>query len=121
MRIMSLLLAAIVMIGCGAGNGKHNFPATLTSTITPPTITTLAPTSVPVDSVSFFVTVNGTNFHNDAIVFWNNLPQRTIFVSSTQVLAAIPNTSLQNAGQVPVFVQTLGQTSNTVDFLVSVQ
>ena len=120
MRIMSLLLAAMVIIGCGAGDRKQNFTGKF-SVIAPPTITALSPTSVPVGSVAFFVTVNGTNFGNDAIVFWNNLPQRTVFVTSSQVLASIPNTELQNAGLVPVFVRTAGQTSNTVDFLVSVQ
>jgi hypothetical protein len=81
----------------------------------------LTPDSVPVDSVTFYMTVNGTNFGTDAIVFWNGTPLSTRFVTSQQLMAAVTNTDLMFAGLVHIYVRTGGLNSNTVDFDVSVQ
>jgi hypothetical protein len=86
-----------------------------------PAITTLTPDSVPVDSVPFNMTVNGSNFGTDAIVFWNGTAQSTFFVSSNQLTVRLTDTDLMFTGLVPVYVLTGGQNSNTVDFDVTAQ
>lgn len=120
MRYIGLLLASLLTIGCGTGAGNHN-PHSIVSIFAPPSITTLTPNSVPVNSVPFRMTINGSNFGTDAVVFWNGTPQFTIFVTSKQLMAAVTDTDLLFAGLIPIFVRTGGQNSNTVTFDVAVQ
>lgn len=121
MRFTMVLLAALMAAGCGAGNGKRPAGATFSSTISQPSITALFPLSTPVNSVPFTLTVNGTGFATDAIVFWNGLPQQTTVLTSKQLIAMITSADLTVVGAIPVFVQTSGQNSNTVDFAVNPQ
>ena len=76
---------------------------------------------MPVNSVPFNMTINGSNFSNDAVVFWQGTPQLTFFVTSNQLMVTVTNTDLQFMGLVPIYVHTLGQNSNTVDFNVTPQ
>jgi hypothetical protein len=120
MRFASVILASLLALGCGTGSG--NDPHGLkTSTLSPPSTTELFPNSVPVNSVPFFLTVNGTNFLTDAIVVWNGTALNTTFVSSNQVIAVLQAPDLQNVGLVRVYVRTGGLNSNTVDFDVTAQ
>ncbi len=119
MRYVVLLLAGLLAIGCGTGSGNRD-PLKF-STFSPPFIAVLIPESVPVNSVPFTMTVNGSNFGTDAVVFWNGAPMSTRFVTSNQLMVAVTDTDLMFAGLVRVFVQTGGLNSNTVDFNVSVQ
>jgi hypothetical protein len=120
MRFASVILASLLALGCGTGPG--NDPHGLkTSTLSPPSITELVPNSVPVNSVPFFVTINGTNFLTDATVVWNGAPLSTTFVSSNQLMAVLETTDLQNVGLIRVYVRTGGLNSNTVDFDVTPQ
>jgi hypothetical protein len=120
MRRLVLLLASLLAIGCGNGAGNHD-PHSLVGTISPPSIMALAPETVPVDSAPFMLTVNGSNFGTDAVVFWNGTPLNTRFVTSGQLLATLTDTNLMFAGLIPVYVRTGGLNSNTVDFDLTVQ
>lgn len=120
MRYFVLVVACLFAIGCGAGSGFQG-PGSITQTFSPPSINALTPSSVPVNSVPFTMTVNGTNFGTDTVVFWNGNPLFTIFVNSKQVLANLTDTDLMFAGLVPVYVRTAGLNSNTVQFNVSFQ
>jgi len=86
-----------------------------------PAITALTPSSVPVNSVPFTMTVTGSNFGTDAIVFWNGTAQSTFFVTSNQLMVRLTDTDLMFTGLVPIYVRTGGQNSNTVDFDVTAQ
>jgi hypothetical protein len=120
MRFTSVIFASLLAFGCGTGSG--NDPQGLkTSTFSPPSITELVPNSVPVNSVPFALTVNGTNFLTDAIVVWNGTPLSTTSVTSNQLVAVLGATNLMNAGLVRVYVRTGGLNSNTVDFDVTAQ
>jgi len=121
MRYVPLLLASLIMIGCGTGSMNKTDPPRLVSVFTPPAITELSPTSVPVNSVPFMLTVNGSNFGTDAVVFWNGVAQHTVFITSSQLMVSLTATDLDFTGLVPVYVRTLGQNSNTVDFDVTAQ
>lgn len=120
MRFTSVILACLfAVVGCGdSGHGVHRLK---TSTFAPPSITELVPNSVRVNSVSFVMTVNGTNFSTDAIVIWNGTPLSTQFISSNQLVATLAATNLMNVGLTPVYVRTAGLNSNTVDFDVTPQ
>ena len=120
MRYIGLLLMTLLAIGCGSGiTGSDQRPLSVIST--PPSITELSPTSVPVNSVPFTMTVNGSDFGTDAIVFWNGAPLRTIFITSKQLMATLTETDLMFAGSIPVYVRTAGLNSNTVTFNLSAQ
>ena len=119
MRYISLVLVSLFAIGCGAGRGFHG-PGSIVQSFSSPSITALAPASVPVNSVPFTLTINGENFGTDAVVFWNGAALFTTFVSSKQLLANLTDTNLMFAGLVPVYVRTSGMNSNTVQFNVSV-
>lgn len=82
---------------------------------------TLTPGSVPVNSVPFIMTINGSNFTTDAVVFWQGTPQSTTFITSNQLIVKVTDTDLLFTGLVPIYVRTGGQNSNTVDFDVTAQ
>ena len=121
MQFISVLLVSLLTIGCGTGSGNHDPQGLKTSTFSPPSITELVPSSVPVNSVPFAVTINGTNFLTDATVFWNGTPVITTFVTSNQLVASLEATDLMNVGLTRVYVRTGGLNSNTVDFDVTGQ
>jgi hypothetical protein len=120
MRYLPLLLASLVMIGCGSGS-KGSDPRPLSVVPAPPSIVELSPPSTPVNSVPFFMTVNGSNFGTDATVFWNGVAQHTIFVTSNQLMVSITPTDVQFTGLVQVFVRSGGLNSNTFGFNVTPQ
>jgi hypothetical protein len=120
MRFTSVMLACLLAVGCGTGSGRDPH-VVKTSTFSPPSITELVPNSVPVNSVPFAFTINGTNFLPDAIVIWNGTPLSTTFLSSNQLVAVLAATDLMNVGLIRVYVRTAGLNSNTVDFDVTGQ
>jgi hypothetical protein len=120
MRYFGLLLVSLLLIGCGTPGSSHNDPLRVFIS-TPPSITTLTPGSVPVNSVPFTMTINGSNFLTDAVVFWQGTPQSTLYISSSQLMVKVTDADLMFMGMVPVYVRTGGQNSNTVDFDVAAQ
>ena len=115
MRSASLLLLVVLSVGCGTRQRNVMFG----TSFNPPALTALQPGTVPVNSTPFVLTVNGNNFGRDALVFWNNVPHMARFVNATQLQVAITADDLTTFGLVPVYVQTAGMTSNTVDFDVT--
>jgi len=53
---------------------------------------------------AFTLTVNGTNFETKSVVNFNGQPQATTFVSTTQLLAAIPASDVSVVGNMNVTV-----------------
>lgn len=119
MRSASLLLLVALTVGCGASG--HDPKATFGTSFNPPALTALAPNTVPVNSTPFVLTVTGNNFGSDAIVFWNNAPHMARVMSATQLQVSVTADDLTIFGQVPVYVQTAGMKSNTVNFDVTAQ
>lgn len=119
MRFTGLLLAILLSVGCG--DGSHDPSTKFGTSFTPPALMELSPSTVPVNSVPFTLTVNGANFGTDAVVFWNDIPQSTRFVNPKQLLVTVTDTDLMQFGLAHVFVRTGGLNSNTLDFDVSAQ
>jgi hypothetical protein len=120
--ILPVVLASLI-IGCGGGPdpASKRHPPTLIDVFNVPAIAELVPASVPVNSVGFTLTVNGSDFGTDATVFWNSVAQHTIYVTSGQLIVTVTPEDLQMSGPVPVYVRTEAQNSNTVDFNVTPQ
>jgi len=120
MRCFVLVLASLLLIGCGTSDQSKSDPLKVFVS-SPPSIAELTPGSVPVNSVPFTMTLNGSNFLPDAVVFWQGTPQSTLFVTPNQLTVKLTDTDLMFMGMVPVYVRTGGQNSNTVDFEVTAQ
>ena len=121
MRLSLVLLAAFAMIGCGAGSGPRAHRV-VGSAFFPPSISMLSPTTVPVNSPSFTITVVGNNFGPGAVLYWNGIAlNNTILINSQELMVQIPQLDLQTAGLIQVYVRTNGQNSNTLDFQVAIQ
>ncbi|PYY17943.1 MAG: TIGR03118 family protein [Acidobacteria bacterium] len=69
-----------------------------------PEITSFTPFSAKQNSGAFSLTVNGINFVNGAVVFFNGSSRPTTVVSSTQVTAAITASDLASSGTAIVIV-----------------
>ena len=121
MRCFGLVLLSLLTIGCGNPPSTGNHDPLVMTTFSAPSIATLTPGSVPVNSVPFAMTINGSNFGPDAVVFWQSTPQSTIFITSNQLMVKITDTDLLFTGLVPIYVRTGGLNSNTVDFDVTAQ
>jgi len=122
MRYLPVLLASLILMGCGNGIANKSMdPRTVSVVVLPPSIMELSPATTPVNSVPFLMTVNGTNFGTASIVFWNGTPQHTTFLTSNQLVVSITPQDLLFTGLVHVYVLSGGLTSNTVDFNVTPQ
>jgi hypothetical protein len=121
MRYFCVRVVTLLTIGCGTPKSPTNGDPLKMFVFSAPSITTLTPGSVPVNSVPFTMTINGANFGTDAVVFWHGIPQSTFFVTSNQLMVKVTDTDLMFTGLVPIYVRTGGQNSNTVDFDVTPQ
>lgn len=121
---LNSLLALILFtftIGCGSGPGNRNQGMHFGVALSSPSLAALVPSSVPVNSIPFTMTVTGINFRTDAVVFWNGVPQRTIFVTPSQLQVAITDADLMLVGLIHVSVRTGGLNSHTITFDVAPQ
>jgi len=70
-----------------------------------PAINSLTPAGATVGGGDFTLTVNGSNFANDAVVLWNNAPRATTFVSATEVTASIVAADIASVTSASVVVK----------------
>jgi len=85
-------------------NGQH---ASSLSPLAAQTITLLAPQNSASGTGTVALTVSGTNFTKQSVVYVSGVPQTTVFVSSTSLtVAAAPKKA--TAGSIPVTVVTAG-------------
>ena len=83
MKKLFVLLLMVGAIGCGySAKGSGTMASA-------PTVTQLMPPTTMAGGLAFTLTVNGTNFADGAVVYWNGGTRTTKFVSGTQVTAAI--------------------------------
>ncbi len=86
-----------------------------------PSISLLSPSSLPVGSADFTLTVTGSGFIPDSVVSWDGSDRTTTFINASQLQADIPASDLVDAGAAPVTVFTPapgGGTSNAVNFTI---
>jgi len=82
-------------------------------------IAELVPDSATSGSPGFTLTINGSGFGTDAVVFLNSSMTSTMYVTGNQLIAAIPAADLGMKGTVSVYVRTNGQNSNMVRFTIN--
>lgn len=77
-------------------------------------ITTLSPSSLAVGSGTTTLEVFGNGFTASSVVYFNGVAEGTTYVSTTQLNATIPASSLTAAGSASVSVNTSGTYTNTL-------
>ncbi len=114
---LSICCLTLLTVACGEPAATK---ATFTTAITGPlAISSLTPNSAPTNSVPFTMLVNGSNFCTNAQVFWNNVPQSTLFVNGNQLQVSVTETDMSFPGSAAVYVRSNGVNSNTVEFSVT--
>jgi hypothetical protein len=111
-RTLLFLLAALALVGCGYGSKNYMNGNGM------PQITGINPQSVMADSPTFTLTVNGSGFGTDSVVYWNGSVIASTYKSGTQVMAQVPAADLMNMGNASVQVHSGGMFSNMVTFTV---
>jgi len=105
MKLLSSLLLAIVLVGCGGYGNMSNTPP---QPGTVPTISNLNPPNVVANSGQFSLVVTGTSFNGNAVVNFNGAAMATTSGGATKLTATIPNSAIANSGNVPVTVTNPG-------------
>ncbi|MFY9841959.1 MAG: IPT/TIG domain-containing protein [Terriglobales bacterium] len=123
MRLLSVLVLMMVSFsfGCGGyGSGNGMQPATT------PNISGLSPDSANAGSGDFVLTVNGTGFASNSVVYWNSANVSTTYVNAQQITASISAADIATSGAVSVYVKNpgtgiyaMGVNSNVVHFTVN--
>jgi hypothetical protein len=85
----------------------------------PPSITSLGPQSATAGGAGFMLTIKGTAFTPDATSMWGVIPLGTIYVSPTQLTAAVPASLIVNSGTGSVTVTTAEGTSAPATFTIN--
>lgn len=93
---------------------------TVTTSASPPTLTSLTPSSVTAGAGATTLTVNGSNFVSGCTGQFNGSNRTTTFISSTQVQLALLSADTATTGSYSVTVTNVGAAvSNTLTFSVA--
>src|SRR5580698_3197361 len=99
LRANALAIAAMIGLwGCGGGTSQYQPPSPT------PTVTAVSPNSAIAGGAGFALTIHGTNFVAASTVRFGGAAPATTFVSSTQLTAAIPASSITSTGTLAVTV-----------------
>ncbi len=123
MKTMLVLLLTMSALGCGYGSHSGTMAAGA------PAVAQLMPNTATAGGTAFILTVNGSNFANGAVVYWNGTTRTTTMtVAGTQLTAMIAAADIATAGTIPVYVRNPGgtgiymnqggQNSSTMNFTV---
>jgi hypothetical protein len=123
-----VVLLTVFILGCGGyGSGSGSGSGTMAAGA-PAISAPLVPNTAPAGSAGFTLPVNGSGFVNQSVIYWNSMPKTTTFVTSGQLTAPVASSDIATAGSIPVYVRNpggtgiymnqMGQNSNTVNFTV---
>ncbi len=117
---VALLIFALVGVwGCGGGaNPSANNPPSPNA----PAISMISPNTSVAGGVAFTLTIEGANFVKASTVTFGGATTATTFVTSTELTAAIPASSVASSGTIAVTVTnpaSSGGTSNPINFTVT--
>ena len=117
MKLASLLLLVVLTLSCGYGSSYSNNMGSLPTTV--PNISQLIPHSAPAGHAGFVLTINGTGFGSDTVVYWNSQSRSTSYAMANQLTTMLSASDVAAPGTASVYVQSHGQKSNTMTFTIN--
>lgn len=87
-----------------------------------PTVTSISPENVDVESEQLTITVNGSDFVYGSVVRFNGVEKVSTYISPSQITAVIPSSDLMKAGENEITVFSPihgGKISNVITFIVN--
>ena len=108
-----LVILTLSIAGCG-GYGSNNMGGGGGA----PSITSLSPNMTNAGDPAFTLTVNGSGFGTDSVVYWNGGALPSSYGTGAMVTAQVAAVDVMNAGMFPVYVRSGGKNSNTINFTV---
>ena len=113
-RIGVVLLSGLLLVSAGCGYGSHNYMNGGGN----PHIAALTPNSTGHGGAAFTLTITGTGFGADSVVYWGTMPLGTAYASGSQVSAGVSMADIANSGSVQVYVHSGGTNSNAMTFTI---
>jgi len=114
MRLLPVLLFCTVLsllTSCGYSAPSMNAGG--------PMITQVVPDSARSATPGVMLTINGTGFGTDAVVFWNMSMLPATYITGNQLTVVVPAADLASPMMASVYVRSRGQNSNMVGFTVN--
>ena len=122
MKLSCVLLIALFTFGCGYGSNYNSKTGEMAAGAAA-SISALVPGSTTAGAPGFTLTVNGTSFSTNSIVYFDGTAQSTMYVTASQLMATIPASAIATSGAKPVYVNSAGniygQNSNMISFTVN--
>jgi outer membrane protein assembly factor BamB len=118
---LSLIIVTANLLACGDGSLRTirtGQPSSGGGTAGTLTVTSLSPSTATVGDSGLTLTINGSNFTEQAVVQWNASGRTTTFVSAHQLSIAVSSADLAAADNVTVTVTQAGVTPNPLNFVV---
>jgi hypothetical protein len=110
LQVLLIPLAVLFISLTWAGNARSSNHSLNPTDPIVPVLTTIDPAEVVAGSQAFTLTLTGSNFITQSVVRMDTAPMTTTFISTTQLLAAIPAEKIATYGQaqIQVFNPQLG-------------
>jgi trimeric autotransporter adhesin len=108
------LLLTLALSAAGCGYGSHYMGGGTGA----PAITSLSPAMTNAGDPAFTLTVNGSGFGTDSVVYWNGTALPSAYGTGTKVTATVSAADVTTAGTFPIYVRSGGKNSNTMNFTV---
>lgn len=111
-HVVSLFLLALLAVGCGYGTHYMSGGSGA------PNIMTLAPNTKTAGDSAFTLTVTGSGFGTDSVVYWSGTALPSAYGTGTTVTAQVSAADVMNVGVFAVYVRSGGKNSNMINFTV---
>jgi hypothetical protein len=115
MKLVFVVLLTVVALGCGYGS-MHNYNNTMTGAAVQ--MSQIVPTTTTAGGGAFMLTVNGSGFASNSVVYWNSMALGTTFISGNQLVAGVSSSEVAMPAMVQVYVNSNGMASNKMTFTV---
>jgi hypothetical protein len=113
---IAVLLTALTVFTVGCGYGS-NYSGNMVAGA--PNIMQLAPNAVAAGTQGLQLTVDGSGFASNAVVFWAGMAQPTTFITANQLMATIPASQIAFPATIQVYVRSNNRNSNAMNFMVN--
>jgi len=114
MKLLPVLLLTAITLGCGYGS-KYNSNMGGASV----QMTQLLPPNATAGGPAFQLTVNGSGFSPNSVVYWGSMPLSPGFVMPNQLVVVVPASLIAMPRMVQLYVNSNGLSSNMMSFTVN--